>query len=115
MIWKHQNEFICMPSFYASLFLCDSREKKRSSSSDRVAPWRVYALERRKITELSSEVVSLVDGHEFSNPNIYHHLLCESHLILRSELHDANEEYITAEIQKHLQLSATTIADFLLR
>ena len=75
--------------------------------------WSMYALEKTPINDFYNEITSLVSGSEFTNPTVYHQLICEAHLLLRCELISGSSE--EKEIKLMLKESAAKMADFLAR
>lgn len=70
-------------------------------------------LEKTHTEDFYAELMKLVEGNEFSNPTIYYQILCEAHLMLRSEIVSGLTE--KEEANQLLKSSAVKIADFLAR
>jgi len=97
-------------SFIISLVKAIKREKQGSSY---ITPWSVYVLEKTHTEDFYAELMKLVEGNEFSNPTIYYQILCEAHVMLRSEIVSGLTE--KEEANELLKSSAVKIADFLAR
>ena len=59
--------------------------------------------------------MSLIDGSEFANPNVFYQLLSEAHLCLRSSMtSDVNDDKMEA-LRGSIRRSAVRIGDFFSR
>eukprot|EP00794_Sanderia_malayensis_P015270 gene15270-16846_t len=93
----------------------DHKAQRRSSGKERTLPWNIYILEKVPAIDVCKEIVSLIEGSEFANPNVFYQLLSESHLCLRSGLTSDIPEDRKELLRRSIQKSAVMLADFFAR
>ena len=59
--------------------------------------------------------INLIEGSEFANPHVFHQLLSEAHMILRTDLTSNTPEDRRENIKASIKRSAVNLGDFFAR
>ncbi|XP_066935224.1 BLOC-2 complex member HPS3-like isoform X2 [Clytia hemisphaerica] len=97
-------------SFVLMFIKVPKRTKEKGGATS--SPWSVCSFEKHISTDVGQKITKLIEESEFSNPMVYYHLLCESHLLLCCDLMSRPNDEI---LIKALKSSAVSLATFLMR
>lgn len=59
--------------------------------------------------------MNLIEGSEFANPNVFHQLISEAHMILRTDLTSNTPEDKAESLRLSIRKSAVKLGDFFSR
>nr|CAD7400072.1 unnamed protein product [Timema cristinae] len=72
---------------YLALLACPENPPGTSSDGHQEGSWTLYTLKLPTPTTLYTDIMTVGSVHRWSSPTTYCHLLCEGHIILRTELY----------------------------
>jgi len=89
--------------------------KRGSIPKERMMPWNVYVREIAPAIDVYRNIINLIEGSEFANPHVFHQLLSEAHMILRTDLTSNTPEDKRENIKASIKRSAVNLGDFFAR